>query len=477
MLEHPNQNPREDLMKNPAPASPRRKRILCRLALTCGTILILAAAHSAAQASADRLEPADKSWLEENYTKFEYPIPMRDGVKLLTAVYAPKDTSTNYPLWLSRTPYSILPYGVDAYPEPRGALTHFAREKFIFALQDVRGRNGSEGEFVHMRPIRPVKAGPADTDESTDAWDTIDWLVKHVPNNNGRAGLSGISYPGFYAACGAIDGHPALKAVSPQAPIADWFIGDDFHHNGALYLPHAFRFFYGFGRPRPEPITEAPPLPNATHNPSGYDYFLRLGPLANVDEKVFKGDVAFWRDIVQHPNYDEFWQARNLRPHLKNIKPAVMTVGGWFDAEDLFGALETYKTVEANSPGATNILVMGPWFHGGWARSDGEFLGNVHFGSKTAAFYRENIEFPFFSYWLKGKKDPELPKAYVFETGTNQWRKFEAWPPLNSAKKSFYFHADGKLSFDPPGGGDSSAYDEYISDPAKPVPFIGGQAP
>jgi uncharacterized protein len=283
----------------------------------------------------------------------------------------------------------------------------------------------------------------------------------------------GISYPGFYTSAGIIDAHPALKAASPQAPVTDWFIGDDFHHNGALYLPHAFRFFYGFGRPRPEPITEAPPLPPSTHNPDGYDYFMRLGPLVNMDEKVFKGDVAFWREMVHHPNYDEFWQARNVRSHLKNIKPAVMTVGGWFDAEDLFGALNTYKSIEQQSPGAHNILVMGPWYHGGWSgNSAGDHLGNVPFGSKTAEFFRDQIEYPFFEYYLKQKGDPALPEAYMFETGSNQWRKFDAWPPQNSSTKPLYLRAGGKLSFDAPV--EETAFDEYVSDPAKPVPYIGG---
>jgi putative CocE/NonD family hydrolase len=421
--------------------------------------------------SAPALWPQGVEYVKAHYTKYEDEITMRDGKKLFTAVYAPKDTSHPYPILLMRTPYGVSPYGEDNYKTSLGPSEIFAKDGFIFVYQDVRGSWMSEGEFVNMRPHNPAKRS-SDIDESTDTWDTIDWLVKHVPNNSGRVGMWGISYPGFYAAAGMIDAHPALKAVSPQAPIADWFIGDDFHHNGALYLPHAFRFFYGFGHPRPEPTTEAPPLPAATHSPDGYDYFLRLGPLANVDEKVFKGSVAFWRDIVDHPNYDEFWQARNLLPHLKNIQPAVMTVGGWFDAEDLFGALNTYKSVERQSPGAHNILVMGPWYHGGWSGSSaGDHLGNVPFGSKTSEFFREKIEFPFFKYYLKEQKDFDLPGAYVFETGSNQWRRYAEWPPKTAAAKSLYFRAGGKLSFDPPD--DETAFDEYTSDPAKPVPYIG----
>ncbi len=413
-------------------------------------------------------------YVKAHYTKYEFEIPMRDGKKLFTAVYDPKDTSQPYPILLSRTPYSVAPYGEDDYRTSLGPAEIFAKDGFIFVYQDVRGRWMSEGDFADMRPIKDRKTGPADTDESTDTWDTIDWLIKHVPNNNGRAGMWGVSYPGFYAAAGMIDAHPALKAVSPQAPITDWFIGDDFHHNGALYLPHMFRFFYGFGRPRPEPIVEEPPLPGATHNPDAYDYFLRLGPLSSIDEKVFKGNVAFWREMVKHPNYDEFWQARNLRPHLKNITPAVMTVGGWFDAEDLFGALNTYKSVEQQGPAAHNRLVMGPWYHGGWG-GDGDHLGAVSFGSKTGEFFREHIEFPFFQYYLKEQNTVDLPKAYVFETGSNQWRKYEEWPPSNARVQSIYFHPGGKLSFEPPT--EDTAFDEYISDPAKPVPYISETSP
>ncbi|PYT29732.1 MAG: X-Pro dipeptidyl-peptidase [Acidobacteria bacterium] len=410
-------------------------------------------------------------YVKAHYTKSEFQIPVRDGQKLFTSVYTPKDTEKQYPIMLMRTPYSVGPYGVDNYKTNLGPSEIFSKDGYIFVYQDVRGRWMSEGEYANMRPHNPVKRGPSDIDESTDTWDTIDWLVKRIPNNNGRVGMWGISYPGFYVAAGMIDAHPALKAASPQAPIADWFIGDDFHHNGALYLPHAFGFFSRFGHPRPEPIEEAPPRAAATKNPNSYDFFMRLGPLSNVDEKVFKGDVAFWNELMRHPNYDEFWQARNLRPHLKNIHPAVMTVGGRFDAEDLFGALNTYASVEKQSPSTYNILVMGPWYHGGWAGSDGAALGNVQFGSKTAVFYRENIEFPFFRYYLKLEGDLDLPEAYVFETGTNQWRRYDAWPPKEAQPKSLFFRAHGKLSFDRPE--EETAFDEYVSDPARPVPYIG----
>ncbi len=416
-------------------------------------------------------------FIKSHYTKYEFQIPMRDGKRLFTSVYVPKDTAETYPIMLTRTPYNVGPYGVENYKTSLGPSDRFGREQFIFVYQDVRGRYMSEGDFVNMTPHRPVKRGPQDTDESTDTYDTIEWLVHHVPNNNGKVGMWGISYPGFYTSAGIIDAHPALVAASPQAPIADWFIGDDFHHNGTLYLPHMFRFFSGFGHPRPVP-TLPPPAgtpANALTPQDGYSFFLGLGPLSNVNEKYFKNDVPFWTEMTQHATYDEYWQARDLRRHLKNIKPAVMTVGGWFDAEDLFGALNTYKEIEKNSPGANNMLVMGPWFHGGWSRSDGDSLGRVQFGSKTSVFYRDEIEFPFFNHWLKGKEDPKLPEAFVFETGTNQWRREDAWPPKDARQKMLYLQADGRLGFDSPKSG--TEFDEYVSDPAKPVPYIGGQAP
>ncbi|MBE3072683.1 MAG: CocE/NonD family hydrolase [Acidobacteria bacterium] len=413
--------------------------------------------------------------IRSRYVKSEFRIPMRDGIKLFTAVYAPKDQSQTYPILLTRTPYSVAPYGEDKYPATLGPSDLFARDGYIFVYQDVRGRLMSEGAFVNVRPHLPEKRGLADIDESTDTYDTIEWLIGNVPNHNGRVGIYGISYPGFYASAGMIDAHPALKAASPQAPISDWFIGDDFHHNGALYLPHAFNFLATFGRPRPVPTTSSPG--QFDHGTSdGYTFFLDLGPMPNADAKYFKGGIPFWTEMMAHETYDAFWQARNLRPHLKNIAPAVMTVGGWFDAEDLFGALETYKWTERQSPGAVNQLVMGPWSHGGWAHSDGEFLGDLRFGSKTAVFYREQIEFPFFSCYLKGRVDPGLPEAYVFETGSNVWRTFDAWPPKTTTPAALHLRAGGRLSFDAAGEDGSQAYDEYVSDPATPVPYINHTA-
>jgi putative CocE/NonD family hydrolase len=410
--------------------------------------------------------------IKANYTKYEFRIPMRDGKKLFTAVYVPKDQSKPFPMLLTRTPYNVKPYGVDQYRNDLGPSPLFGKAGYIFVYQDVRGRWMSEGDFVNMRPQLGEKRGPQEIDESTDTWDTIDWLVKHVPNHNGKVGMTGISYPGFYTSAGMIDAHPALVACSPQAPIADWFVGDDWHHNGALQLPHVFNFMAVFGHPRPEP-TKKFEHKFDHESPDGYDFFLRLGPLSNADARYYKGDVPFWNEVMAHPNYDDFWKARNLRPHLKQIRPAVMTVGGWFDAENLFGALETYKHIEASSPQATNTLVMGPWVHGGWSRVDGDVLGNVSFNSKTAVFYREQIELPFFEFHLKGEGKPAHPEAWVFETGTNVWRQYDSWPPKNVESRSFYLLADGRLATEPSSDTDpGKAHDEYPSDPARPVPYL-----
>jgi putative CocE/NonD family hydrolase len=402
-------------------------------------------------------------------------IPMRDGVKLFTAIYTPKDQLQQYPIMLYRTPYSVAPYGLNEYRTTLGPSNLFQQEKFIFVYQDVRGKLMSEGEFVDVRPHNPKKTSSKDIDESTDTFDTIEWLVKNAPNNNGRAGMWGISYPGFYTSMGVIDAHPALKAASPQAPIADWFIGDDFHHNGALFLPHAFNFFSGFGLPRPQPTSEGPRRKFEHGTRDGYRFFLDLGPLPNANAKYLKNEIAFWNALISHPNYDDFWQSRNIRPHLRNIKPAVMVVGGWFDAENLFGALNTYKTIESTNPGARNTLVMGPWFHGGWSRSDGDQLGGVAFGQKTSLAYRETVELPFFNCLLKDKCGAQLPEATVFETGSNQWRRYDSWPPKNGEPREIYLSANGGLSFAAPQS-TAAAFDEYVSDPAHPAPFINNIA-
>lgn len=411
--------------------------------------------------------PPGVEYVREHYAKQEHLVPMRDGVKLHTAVYVPKDATRRYPILMVRTPYSVRPYGADQYPQSLGPNGRFTREGYIFVYQDVRGRFMSEGQFNDMTPHRPAKRGKV-TDESSDTYDTIEWLLKHVPNHNGRVGQWGISYPGFYAAAGAIDAHPALKAVSPQAPIADWWY-DDFHHWGAFFLPHAFNFMAFFAVPREGPTQQYQPIFNGHGTPDGYDFFLRLGSLKNANERYFQHRLAFWDSMVAHPNYDGFWQERNLLPHLKDIRPAVLTVGGWFDAEDLYGALNTYRAIEDNRPAGFNALVMGPWSHGGWSRSDGEALGNARFAVKTGVFYRDSIELPFFNHYLKGAPAHGLPEAYVFETGANQWRRFDAWPPRAAAAQWLYLGPDGSIAPDAAAAG--SGHAAFTSDPAKPVPY------
>jgi putative CocE/NonD family hydrolase len=407
-------------------------------------------------------------YIRANYTRHDYRIPMRDGARLYTVVYAPKDASQKYPVLIRRTPYSSAPYEKDQFPGSLGPNKYFAAEGYIFVTQDVRGCYLSEGTFDNMRPQLTQPGGKQDIDESTDTYDTIEWLLKNVPNHNGKAGLWGISYPGFYAAAGMINAHPALKAVSPQAPIADWFF-DDFHHHGAVFLPHTFNFFANFGQPRPEPT------PHRAHSfkhgtPDGYQFFLDLGPLKNVNARYFKDRVAFWNRMVEHPNYDDFWKARNLLPHLKKVAPAVMTVGGWYDAEDLYGIFHTYQAVEKQNAGIFNVLVIGPWRHGGWSSDDGSRLGNIRFGSETSHYFQKHAELPFFNHHLKGKGEHHLPEALVFETGVNRWRRANHWPPKSTRKQSLYPHARGRLTFQPPGE-DEGGFDEYVSDPARPVPY------
>lgn len=410
----------------------------------------------------------NSAWLAEHYTKYEHLVPMRDGVRLFTRVYVPKNDAQPWPILLTRTPYSLKPYGDANYNDAGGSFGVFAKDEFILVTQDVRGRYGSEGQYEHVRPFNPNK-GPRDTDESSDAFDTIDWLVKNVPNNNGKVGMYGISYPGFYTSMGMIDSHPALKAASPQAPVSDWFVGDDLHHNGALFLVQNFEFFYDMAQ-RPEDPLHDPTQRLQLRTPDGYEYYLRMGPLANFEKTLLKGRSPAWTEFLNHPNYDAFWQARNIRPHLKNVHCAVMTVGGWFDAEDLFGALETYRSTEKQNPGATNSLVMGPWSHGAWGGKDGDRLGDIDFHSKTTDYFHEKIELPFFKHFLKGDTNYTAVEAQVFETGTDRWRNFDAWPPKQTTMRTLYLETGAALDFNPPAES-AESFDEYVSDPSKPVPY------
>jgi putative CocE/NonD family hydrolase len=391
-------------------------------------------------------------------------------VKLFTAIYVPKDTSKKYPILLDRTPYGIAPYGEQAYKASIGPSMLFAREGFIIVYQDVRGRFMSEGDFVANRPYKANKKKKTETDESSDTYDTIEWLLKKVAPHNGKVGTWGISSPGFYTTVTAIDAHPALKAVSPQAPVTDWFLGDDRHHNGAFFYMGTFAFLSSFGQSRPVPTPLRAPAFSQYGTPDSYQFYLDMGPLKHVNEKIFKQENKLWNQMMAHDTYDAYWQGMTPLPHLKNIKPAVMTVGGWFDQEDLYGPLKVYAGIKSKSPKTSNTLVMGPWIHGGWARSTGESLGDIRFGSRTSEFYRANIEFPFFMHHLKGAANPGLPAAYIFETGSNQWKQYDTWPPKESQEKNLYLHAGGKLSFEAPNEGPAS-FDEYLSDPDKPVPF------
>ncbi len=412
---------------------------------------------------------ADADFIRENFSKREVMIPMRDGVQLFTSIYTPKDRSKSYPILLKRTPYSCAPYGAEVF-ETSFQNMALARSGYIFVTQDVRGRYMSEGEFVDIRPFNPNKKTPADVDEASDTYDTAEWLTKHAAGNNGNIGVYGISYPGFYATMAILAAHPAIKAVSPQAPVTDWFIGDDFHHNGAFMQMDAFSFYSGFGKPRPEPTTKGSPGFSDWNTTDNYQFFLNAGALPNFNKNYLHGKIPFWNDLMEHPDMDAWWQARNPRPHLKNIRPAVLTVGGLFDAEDCFGAWNVYQSIEKQNPASvSNRLVMGPWRHGGWARDTGDKLGNIRFGQANSAFFQQEIEFPFFEFYLKGKGEMELPEAFIFETGSNQWTRPDSWPPKGVKPGKYYFQENNGLGVSIPAR--SAAADHYTSNPAKPVPY------
>jgi len=428
-----------------------------------GVLLLLAPLHAAAQ-NADNVRA--------RYTKYEYSIPMRDGVRLFTSIYAPKDISQQYPILLARTPYSIAPYGVDNYRAALGPSEEFEKEGFIFVYQDARGRYMSEGEFEQVRPHQPNKRGPKDIDESTDTHDTIEWLLKNVPNHNGKVGMIGISQPGFHVAASIIDSHPALKCASPQAPTADYYMGDDVYHNGAFMLAANFWFYTSF---LPRKGTPEPPrqrLPFEPDTVDGYEFFLGLGPLSEINQKLLNGEARYWQEIVDHTNYDDFWKRRSLWKFMNNVKCAVLNVGGWFDAEDPMGPFHIYRAVEKSNAATVNTLVMGPWSHGGWSRGEGDKLGNVSFGVKTAAFFREHIQFPFFMRYLKDK-NVELPEAYMFLTGINEWRRLSEWPPSSARPVTLHLRSGGRLTTEAPTETSANAFDEYISDPNRPVPYLG----
>ena len=406
------------------------------------------------------------NYVAENYTKKEVHIKMRDGAELFTAIYSPKDISKKYPIIMQRTPYSSGPYGEGQMKRSISPSETMMKEGYIVVYQDVRGRFMSDGLYDNMRAFIPNKKGKMSVDEASDTYDTIDWLVKNVANNNGNVGTWGISYPGFYATYSMLSNHPALKAVSPQACIADFFF-DDFHHNGA-YLLSYWKVTPLFGPQKKERTTKDwYKFPTVGTN-DDYQFFLNAGPLSNLDQ-YFEKDNEFWQQLKDHSSYDDFWQKRGILQHLNNIKPAVMTVGGWFDAEDLYGPLNTYSTIEKSSKNY-NTLVMGPWSHGDWARNSAkQVIGNINFGDSISGFYQKNIEANFFRHFLKnnGKGENKLPEAYVFDSGAKEWKTFDAWPPKNTVKQDFFLQENQLTTM----AKRNIAFEEFVSDPKKPVPY------
>jgi len=426
------------------------------------------------------------------YDKSEYMVPMRDGVRLFTIVYTPRDTSKRYPIMLYRTPYSIRPYGPDEYRRPLGPTEQFDRDGYIFVFQDARGTYRSEGTFQVIKPLNGPDAAPTDTDESTDNYDTIEWVLNNIPNHNGRVGQWGISYSGWQTVMGMVNAHPALKASSPQASPSDMFIGDDWHHNGAFRLMYAFSWLSNNARRRDEP-TEQRSRRFDYGTPWGYDFFLDIGPLARINELFFHNDVPAWNEFMEHGAYDDYWQNQNALLSLDDITHPVLNVAGWFDAEDFYGPMSIYYTLEEVNADNQSTLVVGPWLHGGWRGMSGVSLGCVGFDSPTSETFQSEVQYPFFSHFLRDEGEWEGTEAIVFETGANEWRHFDRWPPPGVERTPLYFGADGTLSWDAPlagtvtsdGASDEpgaasgepgaaagmDAYDEYVSDPDKPVPF------
>ena len=443
-------------------------------------------AISCKKATKEDKTAVSETYVADNYTKQEVDIEMRDGAKLHTTIYSPKDTSKEYPVIMQRTPYSSAPYGEGKFKTKIGPNIHMMQDGYIVVYQDVRGRWMSEGHYENMRAYIPNKTSDTDIDESSDTYDTIDWLVKNVEHNNGNVGIWGISYPGFYSTYATVDAHPALKAASPQASIGDFFF-DDFHHNGA-YLLSYFRATSLFGTPRPNgdmPIDTAWYSMPDLKTQDQYQFYLDKGPLKNLNSffdydlkdkyKMAQGeetDDFFWNELKDHPNYDEMWQRKGLIQHLKNVKShvATMVVGGWFDAEDLYGPLETYKNIEKYNEGNYNTMVFGPWDHGRWSKRDGRtVVGNYYFGDGISEFFQENIETKFFNHFLKGNGDKNsgLPEAYVFDTGRKEWKEYDSWPPKNVVKQEMFLSENQELTRDQK----AKAGIEFISNIKKPVPY------
>jgi putative CocE/NonD family hydrolase len=428
-------------------------RALKRAPRACFTLIFLCCAAVCAQD-------------DSVFTKTEAMIPVRDGVKLHTAIFAPRDAHERLPILLERTPYGAMAEEKDL----RARYAHLIADGYIFAFQDIRGRFTSEGQFVMQRQVRD-KRDPKAIDESSDTYDTIQWLLDNVKGHNGRAGILGISYGGWLTTMALLDPHPALKAASEQASPADMFLGDDFHHNGA------FRLSYGFEYAALLETSKETNTNFAFDRADTYRWYLTLGALPNADEKYFHGKIPTWNDFVNHPNYDQFWQQQAFAPHIGTPKVPNLNVAGWWDQEDFYGPVKIYELFEKNDPDHLNYLVAGPWNHGGWARRDGSKLGEISFDSNTSKYFRTQIEAPWFAYWLKDRGARDFPEAMVFQTGSNRWEKYDSWPPRTAQNRNLYLRASGGLSFDPPAGAPSGpgdageAFDSYISDPAHPVPY------
>ena len=424
------------------------------------------------------VNPAAAAAVKSQYRKLEVRIPMRDGVRLFTSIYVPRDTTRNVPILMDRTPYGVAPYGAETY---RGSLgpgggTKYADAGFIFVYQDARGRFYSEGDYTEMTPHKDHK-GSKDVDESTDSYDTIEWLVKNIPHNNGRVGIYGTSYPGFYTTASCIDPHPALKACEPGAPMTDLWMGDDLFHNGAFMLGANFDFYQGYGRtPRAAELGPDPRYERPNHQADAYKFFLDLGPVGPGSRNWLPPETApLWDIVMHHPSYDSYWVARDISRHVKRV-PAMLEVGGYYDAEDLAGPWRTFRGIERLDPGADNHIAIGPWSHGGWARGDGNALGSLRWSTATGPWFRDSIEFPFFMRYLAGRPMAPLAKVLVYRTGGERWDRFDTWPPKSSNARSLYFLPGGKLGWSKSrtsaGSGKGRAFDEYVSDPANPVPVV-----
>lgn len=421
-----------------------------------GTQLPGSATSGPRQAQASQASPVAP------FTLTEAMIPMRDGIKLYTAVWTPSGTPGPLPFLMDRTPYGASGRSAASIQQRYREL---ARDGYIFVFQDIRGRGKSEGPFIMIRPLRTDRSDPKATDETTDTYDTIDWLIKNIPGNNGRVGVFGVSYDGWTAVQAALEPHPALKAVSPQAPAGDMWMGDDFFHNGAFRLTYGFEYSARMEWPQGEPRFRFDRYDT-------FDWYLALGPLSNVNASHFRGLIPTWNNFIAHPNWDSFWQGKALDRLVGTPRVPTLTVAGWWDQEDFYGPLSTYLAYEKNDARGLSHLVVGPWNHGGWSGGPGDKLGRIAFGSETGVYYREKIQAPFFAKHLKGREEPALPEATTFRTGSNVWTTYDAWPPRRGyADRALYLREGGRLSFEPPSDEGEAARDTYVSDPAHPVPY------